>query len=179
MGACFASRHWDGSHALMWSVMWHRSEHSHTSTIAGRPLQLLLGPCRQLTGSPLSEHPVSCTKQTMGSPAHDILYASGVMEGWFQKKIHTHTPTQQEGGFHRDMQERVIPTDNGSDLRKPRNVQCGSDAEQRPGRALRPCATRARLCLTHRQSADAALLCVGCTVWDVQPLLMRSALPIQ
>lgn len=98
------------------------------------------------------------------------------MEGWFKRKTHTHT--QQEGGFHPDTQKGGILPGSRSDVRKPGHMNCGSDAEQRPVEALAS-VQHVLLFLTHRRTADAAPLCVGRAVWDVQLLLMRSALPIQ
>lgn len=68
-------------------------------------------------------------------------------------KENTHT------GFLTDMQKCVILTDNGSGLRKPRNINCGSDAEQRPGRVLHLCATRASLSDTQAKCKCSAALC--------------------
>lgn len=74
----------------------------------------------------------------------------------FKRKTHTHTHIQVF------IQTYVILADNGSGRRKPRNINCGSDAEQRPGRVLHLCATRASLSDTGKVQMQ------RCFVWAAQ-----------
>lgn len=51
--------------------------HTRLRTMQVRTLRCVLEPGFQLMGSPLCEHPVSCTKQTIVSRPHDFLDGKG------------------------------------------------------------------------------------------------------